>query len=80
MAMLQQLFQKMHPPAIKIMLAEALNFLTKTSPAFGGSKDKPPEFVVDPIPESTSSNATAVYAKQTLYGIRLFQSGADGKV
>ena len=64
------------PPSDKNYVSRALNFLTKTSPAFGGSKDKPPEFVVDPIPQSTSSNATAVYAKQTLYGIRLFQSGA----
>lgn len=63
------------PSEDKNYVNRALHFLTKTSPAFGASEDKPPEFIMDPMPKGTSSNATAVYALQALHGIRLFQAG-----
>ena len=67
---------KNSPAEDKNYVSRALDFLTKTSPAFGASEDKPPEFIIDPLPMSTSSNATAVYAMQSLHGIKLFQAAA----
>jgi extracellular elastinolytic metalloproteinase len=67
------------PTEDKNYVNRALHFLTKTSPAFGASEDKAPEFLADPVPVSTSSNATAVYALQTLHGIRIFQAGVTVK-
>jgi Zn-dependent metalloprotease len=67
------------PTEDKNYVNRALHFLTKTSPAFGDSEDKAPEFLADPVPISTSSNATAVYALQTLHGIKIFQAGVTVK-
>ena len=55
-------------------VARALRHLQRISPALGLTADQPPEYVADPVEQTTSAGAVAVHLRQQYKGILIYDA------